>query len=158
MHATIFDIYAILSLFSITIHAAPVLPSVRYAPPTLLECPIKPVIGIGPVCSPWPTQTPPYDWCWKALFIIPVKFLTGLKICRLGVEGYGDQNMYMLLYVLHNIDQIGFEEISKWYVYLQFKCRREWKESFSSLGSCFSSNHDAYPSRVPFSWWREAHV
>ena len=57
MRATIIDIFAILSLFSVAIHAAP--PSARYA--QLPECPLHPVIGmgLGPACSPRPT------WCWK---------------------------------------------------------------------------------------------
>jgi hypothetical protein len=55
MRTTIFNIYAILSLFTVAIYAVP--PSVRDGP-TLPECPIKPIIGIGPVCSPRPTPTP----------------------------------------------------------------------------------------------------
>lgn len=60
MRATIFNVCAIISLFSVAIHAAPQRGQVsaRYAPRTLPECPIKPVIGIGPVCSPRPTPTP----------------------------------------------------------------------------------------------------
>ena len=54
MRATIFNVCAILSLFTVAIHAAPGPPSVRSIP----ECPIKPIIGIGPVCSPRPTPTP----------------------------------------------------------------------------------------------------
>lgn len=53
MRATIFNVCAILSLFSVAIHAAP-----PFAPRTIPECPIQPIIGIGPVCSPRPTPTP----------------------------------------------------------------------------------------------------
>ena len=89
-------ICAILSLFSVAIHAVPT--SVRYAPPTLPEC-IVPVIGVGPVCIPRATPTPYHKWnynsCWKALFMLPL--FTGLQIRRLGVEGCGGWNMYMCM-------------------------------------------------------------
>ena len=58
MRATILNICAILSLFSVAIHASP--PADRYAPRSIPECPINPirVKGIGPVCSPRPTPGP----------------------------------------------------------------------------------------------------
>ena len=76
MRVTIFNICAILSLFSVAINATPI-----------IECPIHPIIGggPGPVCSPRPTPTPlPYttNWCWEAWFMI---------------EGYGDQNLYIYI-------------------------------------------------------------
>ena len=59
MRATIFNIFAILSLFSVGIHASP--PADRYAPRSLPECPIIPIHGgIGPACSPRPTVTATY--------------------------------------------------------------------------------------------------
>jgi hypothetical protein len=65
MRVTIFNVCAILSLFSVAIHAAPQRGGVsaRYVPRaptvTIPECPINPIIiGIGPVCSPRPTPTP----------------------------------------------------------------------------------------------------
>ena len=72
MRATIFNVCAILSLFSVAIHAAP--PSVPYVPRTLPECPITPIIGIGPVCSPRPTPTP-YKWWPNGLIYAPLSSL-----------------------------------------------------------------------------------
>ena len=56
MRANILNICAILSLFSVAIHASP--PADRYAPRSIPECPINRIKGIGPVCSPRPTPGP----------------------------------------------------------------------------------------------------
>ena len=52
MRTTIFNIYAILSLFSVAIYAAPL---VMRDNPNLPKCPdppLNPKFGIGPVCNP----------------------------------------------------------------------------------------------------------
>ena len=64
MRATIFNICAILSLFSVAIHAVPILP----------KCSPKHSVfhgGPGPICDSEPTPTPyTNNWCWYGVIMV----------------------------------------------------------------------------------------
>ena len=153
MRVTIFNVCAILSLFSVTIHAAPQYGQV--SPRTIPECPIHPIIGPpginlghGPVCIPGPTSTwTPYDglnWWFP--------FLTGLQICRLRSWGIRwSEYVYVVI-------ELWFNYFHK---HIYFSCKLLCGPSWASV-NCWESYQAIWASKMHCRWssalWTAYHI